>query len=188
MASNPIPFQQGLSMRESFQRLASEAQCAAALEALRWPGGSCCRRCGKAAHRLLCGGSGKALQCHAFRHQALPIAGTVLQGSQLPLTVCLLTIDLIRDRCRLRSSAARRRRPRTQGAARIQPVPDGPGPSRGQPFRFRPRASLPQVWRSAPRGLRLPIQPPIRAQPFERAAPDRGGSPLPAAPKPDPRC
>ena len=95
MAMNHIQFQQDLSMPEFFQRFGSEAQCAADLEAVRWPSGSCCPRCGKTAHCVLRGGSCKVFQCNTCRHQTSLIAGTVFQGSKLPLTVWFLAIDLV---------------------------------------------------------------------------------------------
>lgn len=94
MAMNHIPFQDGLSMPEFFQRFGNEPQCAAALEAARWPHGFCCPCGGKTAHGVLRGGSGKGFQCNACRHQTLRIADTVFQGSKLPLTVGFLAISL----------------------------------------------------------------------------------------------
>ena len=95
MAMNHIQFQDGLSMPEFFQRFASESQCAAALEAARWPHGFGCPCCGKTAHCVLRGGSCKVFQCNACRHQTSLIAGTVFQGTKLPLTVWFLAIYLI---------------------------------------------------------------------------------------------
>ncbi|MBL8393946.1 MAG: transposase, partial [Candidatus Accumulibacter sp.] len=49
MAMNRIQFQPGLSMPEFAQRFGTESQCAAALEAARWPNGFSCPRCGGTA-------------------------------------------------------------------------------------------------------------------------------------------
>jgi len=95
MAMNRIQFQHGLSMPEFSQHFGTESQCAAALEAARWPNGFCCPRCGKTAHCVLHGSSPKVFQCNACRHQASLIAGTVLQGTKLPLTVWFLAIYLV---------------------------------------------------------------------------------------------
>jgi len=95
MAMNRIQFQPGLSMPEFAQRFGSESQCAAALETARWPNGFSCPRCGGAAHGVLRGERCKVFQCQASRHQASLIAGTVFQGTQLPLSVWFLVIYLI---------------------------------------------------------------------------------------------
>jgi hypothetical protein len=95
MAMNRIQFQPGLSMPEFTQRFGSESQCAAALEAARWPNGFSCPRCGEHAHCVLRGGSCKVFQCQACRHQTSLIAGTVMQGTKLPLTTWFLAIYLI---------------------------------------------------------------------------------------------
>lgn len=39
MAMNRVQFQKGLSMAEFQRQYGTETQCAAALEAMRWPGG-----------------------------------------------------------------------------------------------------------------------------------------------------
>jgi ribosomal protein L37AE/L43A len=95
MAMNPIQFQHGLSLPEFFQLFGSESQCAAALAAARWPQGYCCPRCGKSAHCVLRWGSCKVFQCNACRHQTSLIAGTIFQGTKLPLTVWFLAIYLV---------------------------------------------------------------------------------------------
>ena len=46
MPINRVQFQKGLSMAEFFERYGSEAQCHAALVALRWPDGFVCPDCG----------------------------------------------------------------------------------------------------------------------------------------------
>jgi transposase-like protein len=95
MAMNRIQFQPGLSMPEFFKRYGTESQCAAALEATRWPSGFACPRCGNASHCVLRGGTHKVFQCNACRHQASLTAGTVLQGTKLALTVWFLAIYLV---------------------------------------------------------------------------------------------
>lgn len=53
MSMNRIQFQPGLSMPEFLKQFGTEAQCAAALEKMRWPQGFHCPRCGEAAHSVL---------------------------------------------------------------------------------------------------------------------------------------
>ncbi len=95
MVMNRIQFQYGLSMPEFLKDYGTEAQCERVLEAVRWPNGFCCPRCGQAAHYVLRDGVRKVFQCNACRHQASLIAGTVFQGTKLPLTTWFLAIYLI---------------------------------------------------------------------------------------------
>jgi transposase-like protein len=95
MAMNRIQFQPGLSMPEFLKDYGTEAQCEQALEAARWPEGFRCSRCDSAAHYVVRDGNRKVFQCSACRHQTSLIAGTVFQGTKLPLTVWFLAIYLI---------------------------------------------------------------------------------------------
>lgn len=95
MAMNRIQFQPGLSMPEFLKDYGTEAQCEQALETVRWPEGFRCPRCAGEAHAVLRDGSRKVFQCSACRHQASLIAGTVFQGTKLPLTLWFLAIYLI---------------------------------------------------------------------------------------------
>lgn len=95
MAMNRIQFQAGLSMAEFFERYGTEPQCEAALEHARWPDGFRCPRCGTAAHCVLHRGGPKLLQCNACHHQTSLIAGTLMQGTKLALSVWFLAIYLI---------------------------------------------------------------------------------------------
>lgn len=95
MAMNRIQFQPGLSMPEFFKLYGTEALCAQALQASRWPAGFTCAKCGSAPHCVLRTGSCKVFQCNACRHQTSLIAGTVFQGTKLALTVWFLAIYLI---------------------------------------------------------------------------------------------
>jgi len=95
MAMNRIQFQPGLSMPEFLKDYGTEAQCEQALEALRWPEGFRCPRCAGAAHYVVRDGVRKVFQCAACRHQASLIAGTIFQGTKLPLTIWFLAIYLI---------------------------------------------------------------------------------------------
>jgi len=95
MAMNRIQFQPGLSMPDFLKDHGTEGQCEQALEAIRWPNGFVCPRCGQPAHYVLRDGVRKVFQCNACRHQASLIAGTMLQGTKLPLTIWFLAIYLI---------------------------------------------------------------------------------------------
>lgn len=95
MAMNRIQFQPGLSMPEFLKGYGTEIQCEQALEAVRWPKGFSCPRCHGSAHYVVRDGVRKVFQCQSCRHQASLIAGTVFQGSKLPLTTWFLAIYLI---------------------------------------------------------------------------------------------
>lgn len=95
MAQNRIQFQSGMSIPEFLAQYGTETQCEAALERVRWPDGFRCPRCGGHAHCVLHGNSRKVFQCNACRHQASLIAGTVMQGTKLPLVTWFLAIYLL---------------------------------------------------------------------------------------------
>jgi len=95
MVMNRIQFQPGLSMPEFIQQFGTEHQCEAALEKARWPSGFVCPRCHTSSHSKVGGRSHTLFQCQACRHQTSLIAGTVMQGTKLPLTTWFLAIYLI---------------------------------------------------------------------------------------------
>lgn len=95
MAMNEIQFQSGLSMPEFFKRYGTEAQCETALEQARWPTGFRCPRCDGTSYSRVSGRTHALFQCQACRHQTSLIAGTVMQGTKLALTVWFLAIYLI---------------------------------------------------------------------------------------------
>ena len=95
MAMNRIQFQPGLSMPEFLKDYGTEAQCEQALEAVRWPEGFRCPRCAGTVHYVVRDGVRKVFQCVACRHQASLIAGTLFQGTKLPLTTWFLAVYLI---------------------------------------------------------------------------------------------
>ncbi len=109
MARNRIQFQPGLSMPAFLKDSATEAQCERALEGLRWPEGFRCPRCTGKTHSVLRDGARQVFQCSACRHQASLIAGTVFQGTRLPLTTWFLAIDLISPAKTGRSALALKR-------------------------------------------------------------------------------
>lgn len=95
MAMNRIQFQAGVSMPEFFERYGSEAQCEAALIALRWPEGFRCPRCAAAAHYVVGHGARKLFQCQACRHQTSLTAGTLMDSTKLSLRTWFLAMFLI---------------------------------------------------------------------------------------------
>ena len=86
MPMNRIQFQAGLSMPEFLQRYGTEPSCEAALEKARWPAGFRCPRCDGVTYSRVRGRTYALFQCQACRHQTSLIAGTVMQGTKLPLT------------------------------------------------------------------------------------------------------
>ena len=52
MTFNRIQFQPGISLPGFLGCFGTEAHCAPALKAARWPGGFCCPRCDSDAHYL----------------------------------------------------------------------------------------------------------------------------------------
>jgi len=95
MPMNRIQFQPGLSMPKFLRLYGQEWQCAAALEQARWPEGFRCPRCHGAAYSRVQGRTHTLFQCRGCRHQTSLIAGTVMQGTKLPLTVWFLAIYLL---------------------------------------------------------------------------------------------
>lgn len=95
MAMNRIQFQPGLSMPEFLKEYGTERQCEQALAAVRWPEGFRCPRCEGAAHSVFRDGPRQVFQCTGCRHHAALIAGTVFQGTKLPLTTWFLASYLI---------------------------------------------------------------------------------------------
>ena len=83
MARNPIQMQKGLSLTEFQARYGLEAQCRAAVAAMRWPSGFECRTCGggdySVTQRLL-------HRCRGCDTQTSLTVGTVFERTKLPLT------------------------------------------------------------------------------------------------------
>ena len=81
---------QGLSEAEFRARFGSEAQCRAALFALRWGKGWVCPACGHGRCAEL---KTRALySCNRCKHQVGLTAGTVLHSTKIPLTTWFLAI------------------------------------------------------------------------------------------------
>jgi transposase-like protein len=95
MASNRIQFQHGMSLPEFARSFGTEAQCAEAVRAARWPDGFRCPRCGGADHYVVGHGARKLFQCNGCRHQASLTAGSMMEHTKLPLTTWFLAIYLL---------------------------------------------------------------------------------------------
>lgn len=95
MPMNRVQFQPGLSLPEFNKLYGAEAQCEAALVQVRWPTGFSCPACGHGGHCLLPSRPRMTFQCNACHRQTSLIAGTVFQGSNLPLTTWFLAIYLL---------------------------------------------------------------------------------------------
>jgi transposase-like protein len=95
MPTNRVQFQRGMPMPEFFDRYGSEAQCARALERLRWPHGFRCPRCDEAGHYRIVQDERQLFQCKACRRQTSLTAGTMMDSSKLPLRSWFLALYLI---------------------------------------------------------------------------------------------
>src|SRR4051794_15123264 len=88
MPRNRAQYQRGLS-DDAFERLyPDEGACRKAWFAWRWPKGFKCPRCAATAYCEI--SEHQLLQCRDCRYQASLIAGTVLQGTKLPMRVHLV--------------------------------------------------------------------------------------------------
>ena len=95
MAMNRVQFQKVLPLPKFIQRFGTEGQCAAALKTARWPDGFHCPQCDGTQHSVLKNGSRKTFQCSYCSHQTSLTAGTLFQGTRLPLTTWFLALYLI---------------------------------------------------------------------------------------------
>ena len=95
MAMNKIQFQHGMSLPEFLRGFGTEAACAQAVMAARWPNGFSCPKCGEEAHCVINVNSRPLFQCNGCRRQTSVTAGTLFAGTKLPLTTWFLAIYLI---------------------------------------------------------------------------------------------
>lgn len=86
MAQNRIQFQKSLSLPEFLAKYGSEAQCAAALEKMRWPEGYVCPYCGSKSHCIVRHGKVKTFQCNCCHAQTTLTGGTIFHSTKMPLT------------------------------------------------------------------------------------------------------
>jgi len=95
MNFNKIQFQPGMSIPEFLGCFGTEAQCAEATKAARWPGGFRCRRCQAADHYVVGHGTRNLFQCNGCRNQTSLTAGSLMEHTKLPLSTWFLAIYLI---------------------------------------------------------------------------------------------
>ena len=88
MPMNRVQFQPVLSMPEFTKLYGTEVQSC-------WPTGFSCPACGHSGHCLLPSRPRMTFQCSACHRQTSLIAGTLFQGSNLPLTTWFLAIYLV---------------------------------------------------------------------------------------------
>ena len=93
MPRNRVQHQKGLS-DDAFERLYPDEQaCRKAWFAWRWPEGFKCPRCAGSKYCEIRGR--QLLQCRQCRYQTSLIAGTVLQGTKLPMRVWFRAMHLL---------------------------------------------------------------------------------------------
>ena len=95
MGINRVQFQPGLSMSEFIHRYGTEAKCYRALYKWRWPEGFRCPACAGRARSRFRRGDAIYYQCRACRHQTTLTAGTLLEGTKLPLRTWMLAMHLL---------------------------------------------------------------------------------------------
>jgi hypothetical protein len=93
MARNRVQHQKGLSDAEFERRYGSEDLCRAAWFAKRWPNGFQCPRCRASKHSVL--RTRNLLQCSRCRYQVSLIAGTMMEGTKLSMTVWFRAMHLL---------------------------------------------------------------------------------------------
>ena len=93
MRRNRVQHQNGLS-DDAFERLyPDEEACRKAWFAWRWPEGFKCPRCAATQYSEI--RERQLLQCRSCRYQTSLIAGTVLQGTKLPMRVWFRAMHLL---------------------------------------------------------------------------------------------
>src|SRR6202795_4227242 len=85
MPRNRVQHQKGLSDDAFEQRYPDEEACRKAWFAWRWPEGFKCPRCAATEYSQI--QERQLLQCRRCRYQTSLIAGTILQGTKLPMRV-----------------------------------------------------------------------------------------------------
>lgn len=95
MPQNPIQVQPGMSPDDVFARYGTEARCAAALEAARWPQGFVGPHCGAKTHSRRHVDGRAERQCARCRVQTALTCGTLFERSKLPLTTWFQALYLV---------------------------------------------------------------------------------------------
>jgi transposase-like protein len=78
---------------EMMEKYNSEDRCREYIEALRWPSGVCCTRCGSVSVSKIF--KRNQYDCNDCRYQFSPMAGTVFHDTHLPLTKWFLAVYLM---------------------------------------------------------------------------------------------
>jgi hypothetical protein len=84
-----------MSIPEFMRSFGTEARCAEAITAARWPDGFRCPRCAVADHCVVGHGARKLFQCYGCRLQTSLTAGSLMEHTKLPLVTWFLAIYLI---------------------------------------------------------------------------------------------
>jgi hypothetical protein len=87
MAMNRIQFQHGMSLPEFLRCFGTEANCAEAVMAARWPNGFACPKCGEQAHCVISVNFRPLFQCNGCHRQTSVTAGTLFAGTKLSLRI-----------------------------------------------------------------------------------------------------
>ncbi|AOY65968.1 IS1595-like element IS1595 family transposase [Xanthomonas euvesicatoria pv. euvesicatoria] len=95
MSINAVQFQAGLSMPEFFAFYGTEAKCYRALYTWRWPQGFRCPVCAGRVRSRFKRRAAIYYQCSACRHQTSLMAGTMFEGTKLPLRTWMLALHLL---------------------------------------------------------------------------------------------
>ncbi|KLD73762.1 transposase, partial [Xanthomonas hyacinthi DSM 19077] len=95
MSINAVQFQPGLSMSEFIACYGTEAKCHRALYKWRWPQGFRCPSCAGRARSRFKHSVAIYHQCCACRHQTTLMAGTMFEGTKLPLRTWMLALHLL---------------------------------------------------------------------------------------------
>src|SRR5271163_969075 len=93
MPRNRVQHQKGLSDDAFEQRYPDEEACRKAWFAWRWPEGFKCPRCAASEYSEI--QERQLLQCRRCRYQTSLIAGTILQGTKLPMRVWFRAMHLL---------------------------------------------------------------------------------------------
>ncbi len=93
MPRNRVQHQKGLSDDAFEQRYPDEEACRKAWFAWRWPEGFKCPRCAASEYCEI--SERQLLQCRRCRYQTSLIAGTILQGTKLPMRVWFRAMHLL---------------------------------------------------------------------------------------------
>src|SRR5712691_9020132 len=93
MPRNRVQHQKGLSDDAFEQRYPDEEACRKAWFAWRWPEGFKCPRCATTEYSQI--RDRQLLQCRNCRYQTSLIAGTILQGTKLPMRVWFRAMHLL---------------------------------------------------------------------------------------------